>query len=351
MAPLVPRLDGTRDWQPVEAAALLGDIAAVSDIPLSVALQEIAGGTINYGLSLPKELENAPWGEPISNGLRTATIIGPGLTARMHYVDHIGNLVTSGVVPGPGGQGEKTSSKGASGAEIRLGTALGCRILIHNAGKAPVVFRTRWWHHIEPTARDAQGAEIGMESVTRFTRAPLVTWRLEPGRYIELLSPGFGVGKHGYHDFGSADIASWIGAKAGDEVTLTPGPLALFDWNESPAPAGEPRWWLDFITARLSRVTPLPADAVERRALLRQVIADLFLQNVSPTEEETATFLKDTSPQALANLAERIFHRPGVHAWAGPLQSGSTKFRVAAADPAGARRGAEPAATPPPKTP
>ena len=80
-----------------------------------------------------------------------------------------------------------------------------------------------------------------MESVTRLTRAPLVTWRLEPGRYIELSSPGFGLGKYGYHDFGSADIASWIDAKAGDELTLTPGPLPLFDWNESPAPNGEPR--------------------------------------------------------------------------------------------------------------
>jgi beta-lactamase regulating signal transducer with metallopeptidase domain len=341
MAPLVPRLDGTRDWQPVEAAALLGDIAAASDIPLSVALEEIAGGTINYGLSLPKELENAPWGEPATSGLRTATIIGPGLVSRLHYVDHVGNVVTQGASPA-----DKASPKGASGTEVSLGTPLGCRILIHNAGKEPVVFHTRWWHHIEPTAKDAQGAEIGMESVTRLTRAPLVTWRLEPGRYIELLSPGFGLGKHGYHDFGSADIASWIGAKAGDEVTLTPGPLPLFDWNESPAPDGEPRWWLDFITARLNLATPLPADPAERKALLRQVMADLFLQNVYPTDEETDAFLKDTSPQALANLAERIFHRPGVRAWSGPLQSGPTKFRVAAADPNAAKRATEPAATP-----
>jgi hypothetical protein len=190
-----------------------------------------------------------------------------------------------------------------------------------------------------------------MESVTRYTRPPLVTFRLEPGRYIELATPGFALGKHGYHDFGNADIGSWIGAKAGDEVTLTPGPLPLFDWNESPASNGEPRWWLDFIIARLSLATPLPADAAERRALLRQVIADLFRQDIRPTDEETAAFLKDTSPQALANLAERIFHRPGVHTWAGPLQSGATKFRVAATDPRGAKGDAAPAATPPPAAP
>jgi beta-lactamase regulating signal transducer with metallopeptidase domain len=345
MAPLVPRLDGTRDWQPVEAAALLGDIADVSDAPLSLALEQIAAGKIQHGLRPEKDLENAPWGEPLANGLRTACIIGPGVTSRLHYVDWVGNVVTQGAGP------PDKASKGVMGADIPLGTPLGCRILIHNAGKEPVVFRTRWWHHIEPTAKDAQGAEIGMESVTRFTRAPLVTWRLEPGRYIELLSPGFGLGKYGYHDFGRADIGSWIGAKAGDQVTLTPGPLPLFDWNESPAPAGEPRWWLDFITARLALVTPLPNDAAERRELLERAIADLFLQNVNPTEEEAAAFLNDSSPQALANLAERIFQRPGVRAWAGPLQSGPTKFRVAAADPGAAKRAAEPAATPPPAAP
>jgi beta-lactamase regulating signal transducer with metallopeptidase domain len=344
MAPLVPRFDGTRDWQPAESATLLGDIAAVSDSPLSVALEEIAAGKIQHGLQLEKELQNAPWGEPLANGLRTACIIGPGVTPRLYYADWIGNVVTQGAVP------DKAASTSAANREIPLGTPLGCRILIHNAGKEPVIFRTRSWHHIEPTAIDASGAQIGMESVTRFTRAPLVTWRLEPGRYIELPGPGFGLGKYGYHDFGRADIGSWIGAKAGDEVTLTPGPLPLFDWNESPTPSGEPRWWLDFITARLNLATPLPADAAERTALLRQVMADLFLQNVRPTDEETALFVKDTSPQALTNLAERIFHRPGVHAWAGPLQSGPTKFRVAA-EQRDAKRAAPPAATQPAAAP
>ena len=339
MEPLVPRLDGTRDWQPPEASALLNDISAVSDSPLSVALEEIAGGTVNYGLSLPKELENAPWGEAASNGLRTATIIGPGLTSRLYYVDYVGNVVTQGAASSDKDSARSASGSETSGAAIRLGTPLGCRILIHNAGKEPVVFRTRAWHHIEPTAKDAKGAEIGMESVTRYTLAPLMTWRLEPGRYIELASPGFGLGKWGYHDFKSADIASWIDAKAGDEVTLTPGPLPLFDWNDSPAADGEPRWWLDFILARLSLATPLPADATERGALLRKVMGDLFRQDIRPTDEETAAFLKDTSPQALTNLAERLFHRPGLHAWAGPLQSGPTKFRVTAADPGGAKRG------------
>ena len=80
-------------------------------------------------------------------------------------------------------------------------------------------------------------------------------------------------------------------------------------------------------------------------------MADIFRQDIRPTDEETAAFLKDTSPQALTNLAERLFHRPGLHAWAGPLQSGPTKFRVTAADPGGAKRGAAPASTSPPAAP
>jgi hypothetical protein len=330
MQPLLPRLDATRDWQPADASTLLKDIAAVSDAPLSVMLEEIAAGKVQHGLALPKELLNAPWGEPLSNGLRAACLIGPGVTPRLHYVDWVGNVVTRGAPP------DKTDAgptAGTAAAEIRLGTPLGCRILIHNAGKQPVVFRTRSWHHIEPTAKDATGVEIGMESVTRYTRAPLMTFRLEPGRYIELPGPGFGLGKYGFHDFGHADIATWIGAKEGDEVTLLPGPVPLQDWNEPTALDGEPRWWLDFITARLALVTPLPADAAERRELLDRAMADLFLQNVNPTDEETAAFLSDTTPRALTNLAERIFHRPGVHAWAGPLQSGATTFRVLPADP------------------
>jgi len=329
MEPLLPRLDGSRDWQPVEAATLLNDIAAVSDAPLSVMLEEIVGGKVQHGLPLPPELEKAPWGEPVGHGLglRTATMVGPGIESKLQYVDWIGNVVT---------EGRTASDKAgvnASGSEIRMGTPLGCRILVHNAGQEPVVFHTRTWHHIEPTAKDARGAEIGMESVTRYTRAPLVTFRLEPGRYIELAGPGFGLGKYGFHDFKNADIATWIGAKEGDRVTLTPGVLPLHDWNEVEVLDGEPRWWLDFITARLNLVAPLPADPAERKELLNQAMSDLFRQDIQPTETETTAFLRDTSPQALTNLAMRLHHRTDLRAWAGPLRSGPTRFRVLPADP------------------
>jgi hypothetical protein len=152
--------------------------------------------------------------------------------------------------------------------------------------------------------------------------------------------------ERGFHDFKNADIASWIGAKDGDDVTLTPGALPLKDWNESDAMDGEPRWWLDFITARLNLVTPLPADAAERKELLRQAMWDIFLQGTDPTEQETAAFLADNSPLALTNLAERMVHRAAVRVWAGPLQSGATKFRVLPADPKAPKPPEDPAAPP-----
>ncbi|MEX0641853.1 MAG: hypothetical protein WD468_04090 [Pirellulales bacterium] len=205
------------------------------------------------------------------------------------------------------------------------------RVLVNNVGKKPVVFRARSWHHIEPTARNAKGAEKEMESVTRFTRPPLVVYRLVPGGFVELASPGIGIGKYGFHDFKDADIASWIGAKDGDEVTLTPGPVPLSSWNEATVLDGEPRWWLDFLTARLNLATPLPADAAERAELLQRTVRDVF--HTDATAAEIAAFVADREPGALDSLAKRLFHRPDLTAWAGPLQSGPTKFRVLPADP------------------
>jgi beta-lactamase regulating signal transducer with metallopeptidase domain len=347
MEPLLSRLDGTRDWQPEEASSLLRDIAAVSEAPLIVMLEEIARGRVQHGLPFNSDLENAPWGEPVGHGigLRTASLIGPGIESKLQYVDWIGNVVTEGR--------SASDSTGVveSRAAFRLGTPLGCRILIRNTSEAPVIFRTRTWHHIEPTATDAKGSEIGIESLTRFTRAPLVTFRLEPGRYIELASPGFGLGRYGYHNFKHADIATWIGANAGDDVTLTPGVLPLHDWNEVEVRDGEPRWWLDFITARLNLVAPVPADPAERRELLNKAMADLFRQDVHPTEAETAAFQRDTSPEALRNLAMRLHERTGLRSWAGPLQSGPTRFRVLPADPTNPKPAKSPAAAQPPTTP
>lgn len=306
MEPLVPRLDGERDWQPAEASALLGDVAAVSDVPLSVMLEEIAGMTILYSPTLAKEFESAPWGKPLANGLRVACLFEP------------------------------------SAAAHRLGTPLKMRILVHNAGQETVVFRARTWHHIEPTARTAQGAELEIESITRYARPPLVVYRLVPGGFFELASPGVGIGKRGFHNFKNADVASWIDAKAGDEVTLTPGPVPLGDWNEVSAVNSQPRWWVDFLTARLNLAAPLPADAVERAELLRRTVSDVFYAEVSA--EEIAAFAGDRQPDALESLAQRLAGRPDLKPFSGSLQSSPTKFRVTAEDPRAARPSEKPAA-------
>jgi hypothetical protein len=282
------------------------DIAEVSDVPLSVVLEEIAGMTIVYSPPLTKELENAPWGKALPNGLRVACLFEPRATAH------------------------------------RLGTALKLRILVHNTGNEPVVFRARTWHHIEPTARNAKGAEIEMESITRFTRPPLVVYRLVPGGFVELASPGVGIGMRGYHNFKNADVASWIGAKVGDEVTLTPGPVPLGDWNEVTVDNSQPRWWLDFLTARLTLATPLSADAAERAELLRRTVSDVFYSDA--TAEEIAAFVGDREPDALESLAKRLAGRSNLKPFSGSLESGTTKFRVTAEDPRAARPPEKPAA-------
>lgn len=306
MEPLVPRLDGQRDWHPAEAAALLTDVAAASDVPLSVMLEEIAGMTILYSPLLAQEFENAPWGKALPNGLRVACMFEPRAAAH------------------------------------RLGTPLKMRILVHNAGKETVVFRARTWHHIEPTAHNAKGEEIEVESITRYTRPPLVVYRLLPDGLFELSSPGVGIGKYGFHNFKNADLASWIDAKAGDEVTLTPGPVPLGDWNEVSVVNSQPRWWLDFLTARLNLATPLPADADERGELLRWTVSDVFYSDV--TAEEIATFVSDSNPDALESLAKRLAGRSNLKPFSGSLQSGETKFLVTSEDPATARPAEKPAA-------
>jgi hypothetical protein len=96
-------------------------------------------------------------------------------------------------------------------------------------------------------------------------------------------------------------------------------------------PDSEPRWWLDHITARLSRHLPLPADAEARKLLLYRVAMELFGTPVS--EEINAAFVADREPNALDSLAKRLARRPGITPYSGSLQSGPTIFRVLPADP------------------
>ncbi|MFN0051629.1 MAG: M56 family metallopeptidase [Planctomycetales bacterium] len=298
---MLPRFDAARIWPAAEAVALLDDLAAVQETPLRMALDREQQSVIRTGAPLPPDLARAPWGEPLSNGLRHAWLLEP------------------------------------QDAEHRLGTPLKARVLIHNAGKLPVVFRTRTWHQLGHKGVDAKGQELTLETTRWTTRGILLTYRLAAGEYVEVNGPGIGIGPVGNRaDWQQTRVGTWIETQAGDEVTVTTEPLPLCDWNEELALDGEPRWWLDFITARLERHLPFPPDAEARKLLLYRIAIELFGTPVS--EAINAEFMADATPQALEALAERLFHRSGQTVWAGSLTSGPTRFRVLPADPAAANR-------------
>jgi hypothetical protein len=291
---MLPRFDASHDWGAQEAVALLAELSAIQGTPIGMALDDEAQRIIGMAKPLPPHLADAPWGKAQPNGLRLAYLLEP------------------------------------RAAEHRLNTPLKGRILIHNAGKEPVVFRTWSWFQAGHKATDAIGADIKILSLEWLTDGRLQWFRLAPGEFIEIDTAGIGVGaKSDAVDWQSLRVGSWVEAKAGDEVTLTTEPVPLNDWNEKTG--GESQWWLDHITARLSRHLPLPADAEARKLIVSRVAMELFGTPVN--EGITATFVADTTPTALDSLAKRLFDRPGQQAWAGSLVSAPTKFRVLSADP------------------
>lgn len=303
MAPLVPRFDDTRDRKPAEIVALLDDIATACTIPLETTMEEAWGRTISTGVPLPKELANAPWGEPQANGLRTAWLLEP------------------------------------RAAEHRLGTPLKSRILFHNSGKDAVVFRTLTWRQTEGQARDAKGEQIKVDSIFWTTLSRVLPYRLAPGEYIEVIAAGIGVGKNtNEEDWQNTRVGSWIDAKAGDEVTFTPGAedLSESDMFEAPPLKSGPDWWPHFIAARLALELPLPADPADRTRLLDRAVRELF--GTAPTAEETAAFLADRNPNALDTLSKRLAQRTGITPFSGTLKSGPTTFRVLPVDPNAAKK-------------
>jgi hypothetical protein len=244
MAPLLPRIDATHDWTPAEVIALFDDIALVTSIPLETTREQLEQQSFKGGTPLPKNLADAPWGEPQAGGLRMAWLLEP------------------------------------RAAEHRLNTPLKSRILLHNSGKDVVVFRTRNWHQSGGhQAHDAKGAAININSVEWTTLGWLMAYRLWPGEYVELVGAGIGVGKNlNSEDWQHTRVGSWIEAKAGDDVTFTPDEVPLYDWNENPpaAAAGAPGWWLEYIKAELAQDLPLPADAEERKRLVYRAGMRIF---------------------------------------------------------------------------
>lgn len=302
MQPLLSRFGEVRDLSAADTVTLLDDIAAANDIPLETTLEKIGRDTFRAGTPLPKELASAPWGEAQANGLRMAWLLDP------------------------------------RAAEYRLNTPLKSRILLHNSGKNTIVLQSRSWHQFsDHQAKDAKRGELPVESTYWTTLSSLGPYRLAPGEFVELIGAGIGVGKNReFEDWQGTRVGAWIDAQAGDDVTFLPAKVPLHDWNDEAGLAGKPDWWLQFVKERLSRELPLPADAVERTAVLGRVTRDLF--GNAPTADEAAAFVADMKPDAIDSLATRLANRAGYSPFAGDVAAGSTQFRVLPVDPDAAKR-------------
>ncbi len=308
---LLPRLDATRDWKSADAIALLDEVAAVKDSPLSMAMRRGTRHTIRNGEALPEKFADAPWGEAQPNGLRAAWVLEPG-AAEIHRL--------------------------AWPLRVhRIGAALRARLLVQNTGSVPVVLQAPTFHQGGVKATDAKDAEVQVSGISWTTHAMLASVRLAPGEYIEIDTPGIGFGpRAGMGPWAGPRIGSSVLAKPGDEITLTHGPVPL-DGSEVGMSEDDPHvigpgWWLAHIKTRLSKELPLPADATERTRLLDRAVRELF--SAAPTAEETAAFIADTTPDALDALIKRLAARTDVVSFSGKLPTAPAKFRVIAADPA-----------------
>ncbi|WP_254513015.1 M56 family metallopeptidase [Anatilimnocola floriformis] len=296
MAPLISRFAEVRDRTPAEVVKLLDEVASANTIPLETTYEHLSLQQLRTGKPLPKELATAPWGKSNTSGLRTAWLLEP------------------------------------RGNQHRLGTALKAKILIHNDGKQPVVFRTRSWHQFnDHRAQDAQGKEIKVDSTYWTTLSSLVSYRLAPGEFIELNAAGIGIGDNRTaKDWPGTRVGSWFDAPADTEVTFQPAAVPLSDWNEADSPKSD--WWLAHIQARLQRAAPLPKEAQERIRLLDQVSRDLF--GTAATAQETAAFVADEQATAGESLAKRLHARQGIVSFRGDLIPAAIKFQVTAAEAA-----------------
>jgi hypothetical protein len=311
---LLPRFDATHDWSEADAVALIDDVAAIHRIPLDTALDAAEENAIHTGAPLPEELASIPWGQPSPDGLRAAYLVEP------------------------------------RAKEYPLGTSLGARILVHNAGKKPVVFTMPSWQQAAShAAHDAKGTAIAVSSTRWLTRAQKRTYRLWPGMYCECPTPGIGIGAKAEDDnWANVRVGSQIDANVGDQVRFTPGPVQV---NCSPFVIGttvedghptnvDPKnaadLWERIVTERVGRELPLPAGAAERNQIIRRVMVDLT--GNLPTREEVARFVPDRTPDASASLIRRLIKKPGVAPFTGTLQPGDIQFRVLPVDPTAAKR-------------
>jgi hypothetical protein len=260
----------------------------------------IAQRTLQPGQPLPAALEKADWGEPLPGGLRMAFVLEP------------------------------------RAPEYRLGTEVKARIILHNSGNEHVAFVTSSFQQPGHSATLGDGgAKFKIDSTFWTTLGRPDAYRLAPGEYCEVNTPGLGIGARNKDrdDWSNVRAGSWILCGEGNDVVFTPGPALLSREDEKP---GNDDWWLEFITERLMREAPVPLDTKEREYLLYRVVRELF--GTAPSTTEGGAFAADKSPDALKNLAVLLTKHSYGTRCQGLIRAGVTKFRVLPPDPDAAKR-------------
>ncbi len=293
---LRPRCEASHDWAPQDAAALLGEVEAISGIPAGYVWEAAQQSAVHRGSPLPAELADAAWGEPAACGLRAAWRLEPPADA------------------------------------YPLGAKLQSRVLFHNSGAAPIVFMTETWHQYGAhQAHDANGDSIEVFCLERMGRRLRHFWRLAPGEYCEVEGHTLALGRHDDPKLGKAGtVGGWIEAKIGDEVRFQPASIHTgFEAWTLPSEVKSPAdLWKSVIAERVAREGPMPAPAADRAEIVRRVTQDLTGE--LPTEEQLAAFVGDNSPDALAKLAARLYGNSQVELFAGQLPVAPLTFRVTA---------------------
>lgn len=300
------RIDGSHDWTPAEAVAMLDEVTAITTEPVHLANRPFEfdeSRKISPGKPLPKGLESAAWGAPAGNGLRAAWLLEPA-----------------------------PSVAWASIAEFSypLGSVLKARVLFHNAGKAPVVFQTETWHQNDGhKAHGAKGAEIPVKATWFTGITPTSKFRLAPGEYCEVSGHGIAIGAGEYKDEQSTGaVGAIIEAKEGDTVTLSHTvDAAEGGWTtpgDSKDPAALQKRFFE------ERKEPLPVGIGSRAVIIRSLTLDITGE--LPTPEDRAAFEADQTPEAIGKLIARLLAKADGLIWKGKLPTGETKFRVIASD-------------------
>lgn len=301
LAAIRPRIVASRDWAEADVVTLLDEVTAISTAPVSWAdlpLEFDDMHKVLHGKPLPDSLKDADWGTPVANGLRAAWLLDP------------------------------------RAEQYPLSTVLKSRVLFHNNGKEPVTFSTETWHQDDPhTARDANGQEIKVTATWYSGITPMVTYRLAPGEFCEVIGHGIAIGAGAYEEeFSTGAVGAIIDAKSGDDVRLSHTvDTSHGGWTRPNDPKDPGELWKKRIAERVAREMPMPKSAADREQLIRRVTLDIF--GVPATAEEVASFVADDIAEALAKLTTRLQARPRSEPFAGKLPTGETKFRVTPADP------------------